>query len=79
MPDFKSLAILVSGFFSIFAWLLYGNKKQEVEKLEKETAEKDLINKDLVENAEIKRKVANTPFADLPLGLRRNDGSEVDK
>lgn len=79
MIDLKSLLALITGFFSIFAWLLYGNKKQELEKFEKENLEKDLINKDLIENAEIKKNIANISFADLSSKLRKKSKTKIDK
>ena len=79
MIDLKSLLTLITGFFGAFAWFLYGNKKQELAKLEKESLEKDLINKDLIQNAEIKKDVATTSFPELSSKLRKKSRNKLDK
>jgi uncharacterized protein YacL len=65
------ISLLISGVVAAFGWLLLSNKKQEIEKLEKEVAEKDSINKELQENAEIKKIVDNSDFAELSRSLRK--------
>lgn len=79
MIDFKSLLTLIIGFLGAVAWFLYGNKKQELAKLEKENLEKDLINKDLIQNAQIKKDVATTSFPELSSQLRKKSRIKVDK
>lgn len=79
MIDLKSLLTLITSFLGAFAWFLYGNKKEEIKKLEKENLEKDLINKDLVENAEIKKNVATISFPELSSELRKKSRSKIDK
>ena len=79
MIDLKSLLTLITGFLGAVAWFLYGNKKQELAKLEKESLEKDLINKDLIQNAEIKKDVATTSFPELSSQLRKKSRTKLDK
>ena len=52
MIDLKSLLTLITSFFAAVAWFLYGNKKQELEKLKSdlEDAKKDpKRNKDAID------------------------------
>ena len=79
MINLKSLLTLITGFFGAVAWLLYGNKKQELAKLEKENLEKDLINKDLIQNAQIKKDVATASFPELSSQLRKKSRAKADK
>ena len=79
MINFKSLLTLITGFLGALAWFLYGDKKQELAKLEKESLEKDLINKDLIQNAQIKKDVATTSFPELSSQLRKKSRNKVDK